>query len=333
MHGKNTIFAAIIVSLGQAASPAAFADSTVNAGQVVKALEDSFGVHPGERRNHVKGTCALGEFIGNPDIARYSSSALFTGKPVPVVARFSVAGGNPNAPDTAKSPRGMALEFQLPEGHLQHMTMINTPVFGASSPKTFFDLTVATRPDPKTGKPDPEKIKAFQASHPDNKEQAQFLETHNPPASYANSAYFGIHTFKFISKDNKTTLVRWQFVPQDGEKRLSDEELKSAGPNFLEPALIRRTQRDPVRWDMVVTIGEPGDPEDNPTLAWPPERRKIKAGVLTINAAMPQKGARCEPINYDPLVMSDGIKPTNDPVLLFRSPAYAVSVGKRLAGQ
>lgn len=333
MHSKNTILVTILTALGQGAPLAAFADSPVSAGQVVQALEGTFGVHPGERRNHTKGTCALGEFMGNPEIARYSRSALFTGKPVPVVARFSVAGGNPHAPDTAKSPRGMALEFQLPQGHLQHMTMINTPIFGAASPKTFFDLTVATRPDPKTGKPDPEKIKAFKASHPDNRDQAQFLETHNPPVSYANSAYFGIHTFKFVSQDNKTTLVRWQFVPQDGEKRLSDEELKSAGPNFLEPALIRRIQQGPARWDMVVTIGEPGDSEDNPTLAWPPERRKIKAGVLTITAAMPQKGAKCEPINYDPLVMADGIAPTKDPILLFRSPSYAVSAGKRLSGQ
>jgi catalase len=41
----------------------------------------------------------------------------------------------------------------------------------------------------------------------------------------------------------------------------------------------------------------------------------------------------CEPINFDPLVMADGIGPTNDPILLFRSPAYAVSFGKRLSGQ
>jgi catalase len=38
-------------------------------------------------------------------------------------------------------------------------------------------------------------------------------------------------------------------------------------------------------------------------------------------------------INYDPLVMSDGIAPTDDPVLLFRSPSYALSFVKRLQGQ
>jgi catalase len=31
--------------------------------------------------------------------------------------------------------------------------------------------------------------------------------------------------------------------------------------------------------------------------------------------------------------MSDGVQPTNDPVLLFRSPDYAISFGKRLSGQ
>ena len=47
---------------------------------------------------------------------------------------------------------------------------------------------------------------------------------------------------------------------------------------------------------------------------------------------MPQKGAACEPINYDPLIMADGIAPTDDPVLRFRSPAYALSFAKRLGG-
>jgi len=84
---------------------------------------------------------------------------------------------------------------------------------------------------------------------------------------------------------------------------------------------------------MVVYEGEPGDSEDNATLAWPETRRHFKAGTLTITQAMRQSGAECEKINFDPLVMADGIAPTNDPVLLFRSPAYAISFGKRLSGK
>ena len=305
----------------------------VTAPKVVSAMEGVFGVTQGQRRNHTKGVCALGEFVGNRNVAAYTRSSLFSGEPIPVVVRFSLAGGNPKAPDTAKSARGMALEFRLPDGDLHHMTMLNTPVFGAARPQTFLDLMLAQRPDPATGKPDPEKMKAFKASHPDNLAQADYLAKNNPPVSYGNSSYWGIHTFKFINQKNKTTLVRWRFVPRDGEKRLTDEELKSAGANFLEQALINRTQQGPVEWDMLVSIGRKGDPQDNPTLAWPDNRKVIKAGTLSITSAMPQNGAACEAINFDPMEMADGIDATQDPILLFRSSAYAVSVGKRLGGQ
>lgn len=66
--------------------------------------------------------------------------------------------------------RGMVLEFR---GSLHHMTMLKTPVFGAASPKTFFHDIVAKKPDPATGKPDPEKIRASRANHPDSLPQTQ----------------------------------------------------------------------------------------------------------------------------------------------------------------
>lgn len=322
-----------VVALIGTVPPAIAQQDVVTPPEVVTALEQAYGVHPGQRRNHTKGMCALGSFVGSPEGAVYSRSSLFSGSTIPVVARFSLAGGNPDASDTEKSPRGMALEFRLGGGSLQHMTMLNTPMFFAAMPRTFYDKMVALKPDPATGKPNPEALKAFAASHPDNKGQAEFLADHDPPPSYANAAYYGIHTFKFISKDSKTTLVRWRFDPEDGEKQLSDGELASMPANFLEQALIDRTKQGPVRWDMWVTIGEPGDPEDNPTLPWPKDRKELKVGSLTISSAMAQTGAECEKINYDPLVMADGIAPTNDPVLLFRSPSYAVSHVKRPQGK
>lgn len=308
------------------------AEKDITADQAVSALEATFGVHSGARRNHSKGTCAAGEFVGSPEANVYTRSQLFSGKPLAVIARFSLPGGNSTAPDFAKTPRGMALEIRLTDGSLQHMTMLNTPMFGAASPQTFFDDIVAKKPDPVTGKPDPEKIKAFKASHPDSLPQAEFLAKNNPPINWANSSYFGIHTFKFVNLENKTTLVRWRFVPQDGERRMSDDELKSSSSNFLEAKLIERTKSGPVRWDMMLTIGVPGDPENNPTLLWPNDRKEVKIGTLTIFSATPQKGAECEKINFDPLVMADGIEPTNDSVLLFRSLAYAISFSKRLGG-
>jgi catalase len=300
--------------------------------KVVNALEGAYGVNRGQRRNHTKGTGALGSFIGMPEMAEYSRSPLFSGQALEVVARFSLAGGDPDASDTEKSPRGIALEFRLPNGGLQHMTMLHTPMFFAAMPKTFLDKFLALKPDPLTGKPDPEKFQEFVASHRDNAAQAHFLADNNPPPSYANCAFYGIHTFRFINRDNKVTMVRWRFVPQDGEKQISDVELETLPPDFLEQALIDRTRQGPVRWDMIVTIGEPGDPEDDPTVLWSDNRKQLKAGTLSIASAMPQQQAGSYNINFDPLVMGDGIAATNDPILLFRSPSYALSFTRRLQG-
>ena len=332
--GKNMQTACLLGVLLLCAAPLCFgAEESVTPVETIDALEKTFGIHPGERRNHIKGTCASGTFVGSPEARAYTRSPLFSGRLLAVVARFSLPGGNPGIPDTARVPRGMALEIRMQDGSRQHMTMLNTPMFGAATPQTFYDAIVAKKPDPATKKPDPEKIEAFKATHPDSLPQAAYLAAHNPPVSWANSAYYGIHTFKFVNRENVATPVRWRFVPRDGEKALSDEALKSSPPNFLEARLIERVKRAPVRWDMILTIGEPGDPENDPTLLWPKGRKELRVGTLTITSASPQKGAACENINYDPLVMTDGIEPSDDPVLLFRSPAYAVSYGRRISGK
>lgn len=322
----SVVMAAVFCTFSATAQQAPTAD------QVVSALEKLGGPHPGERVNHIIGLCVSGSFVGAKDVQAYTRSALFSGAEVPVVGRFSLAGGNPMAPDATKSSRGLALQFKLPGSSLHHFTMLNVPVFGASTPETFYAALLSNMADPATGKPNPDKQKQFRESHPDAKPLGEFMAKNNPPSSYANSDFFSIHTFKFLNASNQTTLVRWQFVPEDGVKRLTDAELGTMPARFLDDDLIAKTKKGPVRWNMVLTIGEAGDEQNNPTIYWPTERKKIQAGVLTLTSATPQKGAECEKINFDPLVMSEGIAPTADPVLLFRSPAYAASFVKRLTG-
>jgi len=316
---------ALLCSAGWAQTP--------HADEVISTMEQLNGVTPGSRRNHIRGLCASGSFVGSKAVQAYTRSALFNGKSIPLMARFSLAGGNPNAPDTAKSPRGFAVEFKLPNNQVQHFTMLNVPIFSAASPQTFLDAMVANLPDPQTGKPDPQKIQGFKDSHPDAKPLADFMAKNNPPVSYANSNFFSVHTFKFINQKKQTTLVRWRFEPVAGVQRLTDDELKSSPARFLDDDLMNKVKQGPVRWRMVLTLGEPGDEQTNPTVYWPAERKEIEAGVLTIDTATPQTGAPCEGVNFDPLTMADGIAATNDPVLLFRSPAYATSYAKRLTGK
>jgi catalase len=294
------------------------------------ALESAYGAHKGQRRNHTKGIGAIGKFVGTAAAREYSRSLLFSGETIEVVARFSLAGGDPDASDAERSARGIGIQFRLPDGSLQHMTMLHTPMFFATMPQTFIDKFFALTPDPATGKADPVRFNAFLKSHHDNDAQAHYLGTVNPPVSYANCPFFGIHTFKFVGKDDKVTMVRWRFVPRDGEKNLTDDEVKSAPKDFLQAALMERVKRGPLQWDMIVSIGEPGDPVTNPTVLWPANRKEFHAGTLTLTDAMPQEQAPSYGINFDPLVMADGIEPSDDPILRFRSPSYGLSYSRRL---
>jgi catalase len=299
---------------------------------MIEAFEGTFGVHPGQRRNHIKGTCAAGEFVGSADATALSRSALFSGKAIPVVARFSLGGGSPEVPDAAPAPRGMALEFRLPGGALQHITMINVPIFAAASPTSFRDAILAAKPDPKTGQPVPEKLKAYAATHPDARALTELSSHHTPTANYYQTTFFSIHTFRFIDAKGTEHLVKWRFVPRDGTKEMTAAEMKAAPHDFLEKNLIERTRKggglghDRLRRRAWRPAGQPDVGLAGDAQAFHRGHPQHHPG----DAAT--EGMACEPINFDPLIMADGIAPTNDPVLLFRSPAYAVSFGKRLSG-
>src|SRR5882757_1328503 len=240
---RGARFAFLILASASSTAPmlslGAPATSTeITAPQMIDAFEGTFGVHPGQRRNHIKGTCAAGEFVGTADAAALSRSALFSGKPVPVVARFSLGGGSPEVPDAAPAPRGMALEFHPPGGSLQHITMINVPIFAAASPASFRDAILAAKPDPKTGQPDPEKLKAYAATHPDAMALTQLASHHRPTANYYQTTFFSIHTFKFFDAKGTEHLVKWRFLPRDGTKELTAAQSKTAPHDFLEKNLI-----------------------------------------------------------------------------------------------
>jgi len=293
------------------------------------ALEGAYGRHLGKRRNHTKGFGTTGYFVGTKEAAQLSRSALFGGDRIEVIGRFSIAGGDPSASDSERSPRGMGLEFRLKNGALHHITMIHTPMFFARTPSTFLDKFLALAKDVHTEKADPSKFTAFMKQHPDNSAQFHFLETNNPPASYANCAFYGIHTFRFFDHAEKMTNVRFRFMPEDGERSLTDAQLAQERRDFLEAAFRDRVKQGPVRWEMIVTIGEPGDPENDPTVLWPAGRREIKAGTLTLTSYAPDEAAGAYKINFDPMQMADGIGPTDDPILRFRSSSYAISHSRR----
>jgi hypothetical protein len=81
---------------------------------VIDQFESTFGKFDGYRRSGAKGICAAGEFVGTAEARGLSTSSAFSGRPVPVIVRFSVGGANPKAPDNARSQRNLALQSTCP---------------------------------------------------------------------------------------------------------------------------------------------------------------------------------------------------------------------------
>jgi len=304
----------------------ASAREPVSPEEIVKSFQEAFDVRPQQLLKNRNCICARGVFMGTSAASSLSRSAMFREVSVPVVARFSASRSNPDSWNS----REMDLEFRLANGSVQHMAMLNTPLFTTSDAVTFGAMIAAAKPDPNTGRPDLQRLHQFLAAHPDAFAQANFVTGTDAPSSYASSAYFSVHTFRFIDGKGRTRFVRWRFVPQDGETTVSASEASGSAQAAAQERFVKRLASGPVRWDMIVYLGEPSDTTDNPSIAWPEERMHIKAGTLTISRAMRESAVDCAQMNFDPLVATDGIAPADDPVLLFRSPTYALAFSEIL---
>ncbi len=310
-----------------AAAPARAAEATPEA--LVDALNAVFGKHKGLRASHAKGVCAAGRWIPTDAARTLSKSPLFAGD-APVVARFSLAGGNPKVSDKSRTPRGLALHVALPGGAEHEFVLLSAPVFQAKDPETFLGLLRARAPDPATGKPDPDKARAFMEAHPDTKVLPAYMATAPITASYATTPFWAIHTFWLTDKAGQRRPVRWSFEPEAGVVGLDERQLQAVGDDFLEAELRERVARMPAAWTVRLHLGTAEDPLDDPTRTWPDDRPVVEVARLVIDGVAPagEKGA-CDPMMFRPDALAPGFEPSADPILAVRTPAYAISLARR----
>jgi catalase len=287
-------------------------------------FEEVFGVHPGFRRNHAKGVGVSGFFESNGNGVRLSKAAVFRPGRVPVLGRFSLGGGNPFAPDTVSAPRGLGLQFALPDGELWRTAMLHLPVFPFRTPEAFYEQLFAFRPDPSTGQPDPAKVQAFLANHPESAEVLKFIKSQPAPSGFGDATFHSLNAFRFINAANESTPVRWILTPAQPWKTTPSQD-----KDFLFDALIAQIHRQPLQWRLIVIIGQPGDPTNDASIPWPAERQQIDVGTLTLDRVESDETSPATDLNFDPLVLPAGIIPSDDPLLSARSAVYSQSFTRR----
>ncbi|HEX8405267.1 MAG TPA: catalase family peroxidase [Duganella sp.] len=284
---------------------------------------------PGFRRAHSKGVCFAGTFAPTPEAAKLSKARAFSQPSIAVMGRFSASSNNPYAPDGASPVRGMAVQLKTDDGQEWRIAMNSFPFFAAATPQAFQAMNEAGKPDPATGKPDPEKMKVLLAAHPEIAAFQKWAKTAPKSDSLGNTRFNGVNAFRLTDASGTDRMVRWSMRPRLPFVAMTPEQLKAADANFLVDDLSRRLASGPLVWDMVVQIAAPGDPITDPSQAWPDTRPEATVGTLTLAQAEPQATGPCRDINFDPLILPTGIAASDDPVLHARSAAYSVSFNRR----
>jgi catalase len=303
--------------------------------QIVDALGELHGVHPGHRAAHAKGVFCSGTFTATPEARELTRAAHLQGDPVDVLVRFSNGSGNPEAPDTERREgRGMATSFRLPDGEATDIVAITIPVFFVRTAQDFLEFLRARRPDPETGELDMEKVGAFVAAHPETQAAlGLILPSLVPPASYAQCAYNSLHAFGFVNDAGERRFGRYRWEPEAGERSLSDEEVESRSPHYLQEEIAERLAVGPVGFALSVRLAEDDDPLDDPTVPWPEDRRKIKLGRMELTELDTTSENGDEIFVFDPTRVIEGIECTDDEILAARPRAYSVSAERRSAAR
>ena len=219
----------------------------------------------------------------------------------------------------------MAVKFHLPNGKATDMVGITLPVFFVKTADDFLDLQDALALDPATGKPDPARSIAFAQAHPEAVPGFQALLSSEPPASYTQLVYRGLHAFKYVNADGEERFIRYRWEPEAGVASLSDSEAKALPERYLRDELERRLKEGPAAFRLHVQIGTAADPTDDPSAIWPDDREDVEIGRLELTGIADD----CDEQLFDPTFVVDGIEVSDDEILRARSGAYAVSFKRR----
>jgi catalase len=303
-----------------------FTPHTLTPAGIINTFEYLNGAHPGFRRNHAKGVCVTGYFESNGQGQGVSKAQVFRPGRVDIVGRFALAGGMPYADDTPKTVRSLAILFKQPDGEEWRTAMINIPVFPVNTPQAFNEFQLASSPDPATGKNIPGAMNAFLTNHPETAAALKVIGSHPFSSGFGDSPYYALNAFRFVNAQGESTPVRWSVTP---DQTFQSNSAEATDKNYLFDGLIAQLHAKPLHWHLILTIGQPGDSTADATAVWPPDRKQIDAGTLTINTIESEATSPTRDINFDPLVLPDGISPSDDPLLSARSAAYSVSFTRR----
>ncbi len=300
-----------------------------------------------ERIVHARGSAAHGYFECTESLSNITSADLFQkkGQRTDVFVRFSTVAGGAGSVDTPRDVRGFAVKFYTREGNWD-LVGNNIPVFFIQDAIKFPDLIHAAKMEADRGYPQAatahDTFWDFISLMPESTHMIMWaMSDRTLPRSFATMEGFGIHTFRFVNANGKSTFVKFHWKPKAGlASTIWDETVKIAGadPDFQRRDLFERIQRgDYPEWELGVQLfdeefanSQPYDVLDA-TKIIPEEILPVKiVGKLVLDRYPDNFFAETEQVAFCPSHIVPGIDHSNDPLLQGRLFSYLDTQLKRL---
>ncbi|MGY2701465.1 catalase [Nocardioides sp. HB32] len=267
------------------------------------------------RTLHAKGRFYAGTFTAAPEAAALGRAGHLTGEPVPVLVRWSNAGGDAEVPDKAPDIRGMAVKFRLPDGTETDLLGQTARRFPTDSPEEFVAMTEASRK--------PVLVPLFMLRHPRmagamlDGLRSKAVASHT---SFTQPTYYPIHAYGWRDADDRLSWVRYRFVAQHA----GPPSGTYAGPDRLFEEMAARLASGPVRFDVRLQVAGDGDDPHSAVSVWK-HARELLGGTIEVTGELPDQ----DPVVFDPARVVDGIELSDDPILRYRPSAYSESIDRR----
>ncbi|WP_438480196.1 catalase [Oleiharenicola lentus] len=301
-----------------------------------------------ERIVHARGSGAHGFFESYGDLSDVTRARfLEAGKKTPVFVRFSTVAGGAGSGDLPRDVRGFSVKFYTEEGNFD-LVGNNIPVFFIQDAMKFPDLIHAVKKEPDRGYPEAasahDTFWDFISLMPESMHMIMWaMSDRTIPRSLRMIQGFGVHTFRLINADGKSTFVKFHWRPLLGcASVLWDEAVKinGADPDFHRRDLYEAIARgDAPEWELGFQLFDQktADALDfdvlDPTKLIPEEIIPVRyVGKLTLDRNPDNFFAETEQVAFCPANIVPGIDFSNDPLLQGRLFSYLDTQLSRLGG-
>jgi catalase len=300
--------------------------------KVLGAMERCMNNVPGFRRGHARGLALRGHFRATPEVAALTTAEHLQGRRIDVVVRTSNGGASPYLPDRVGpkrgNPLGLAVRFELPSGDHSSWTALSLDAFAPTTPDDFHAMVLATRGELPGGAPNPLKLAAFVAKRPRALPGIKAGATLAPPKSFATTRFNGFHAYYLVDAEGRRRAFRFRWLPGAGVENMDPADDTLLPPQYLISELRQRIAAGPVSWKLVFQMAGPEDPVDDLTRRWPEDRELVVAGEVVVDRLHEDQDL-VDGFVFDPTRVPAGIELSDDPLLHFRSEAYAESHRRR----